>query len=241
MPVQQASLDALWNFENPVASEAALRRVAERVADPVEHAELQTQIARALGLQGRFDEAERMLARIPKHDPIVLTRIELERGRLLSSHGDPDAALPHFRRAIHAARKAGDGFLLIDALHMAAIVDTDHAERWFQEAMRELADIRDPRTQRWTIALCTNYGWHLHDAGRFAEALDAFRAAVTASLRLGTAEQLFVARWAEARCLRSLGRRAEALVLQQALHLERPDDEYVAAELAVLRAHRSRE
>ncbi len=238
MPVQQASLDALWNFDDPVSSEAALRRVAELVTDPVEHAELQTQVARALGLQGRFDEAERLLARVPKLHPVVVTRIELERGRLLNSDGDPDAALPHFLRAIAAARKAGDDFLLLDALHMAAIVDVEHAERWFQEAIRELADIRDPRTQRWTVALCTNYGWHLHDAGRFAEALDAFRAAVTASLRLGTAEQLFVARWAEARCLRSLGRRAEALVIQQALHLERPDDEYVAEELALLRKHR---
>jgi tetratricopeptide (TPR) repeat protein len=240
MPVQQASLDALWNFDDPVASEAALRRVAELVTDPVERAELQTQIARALGLQGRFDEAERLLDRVPKHDPVVLTRVELERGRLLYSDGDPDAALPHFRRAIHAARAGGDDFLLLDALHMAAIVDTDHAARWFQEAMRELADIRDPRTQRWTVALCTNYGWHLHDAGRFAEALDAFRAAVTAGLRLGTAEQLFVARWAEARCLRSLGRRAEALVIQQALHVERPDDEFVAEELTILRTGRLR-
>jgi tetratricopeptide (TPR) repeat protein len=238
MPVQQASLDALWNFDDPVASEAALRRVADAVTDPVERAELQTQVVRALGLQGRFDEAERLLARIPRHDPVVLTRIELERGRLLNSDGDPDAALPHFLRAIHGARRAGNDFLLIDALHMAAIVDSEHAEHWFQEAMRELADIRDLRIQRWTVALCTNYGWHLHDAGRFAEALDAFRAAVTASLRFGTADQLFVARWAEARCLRSLGRRAEALVIQQALHLERPDDEYVAEELAILRKHR---
>lgn len=183
MPVQQASLDALWNFENPVASEAALRRVAELVTDEVERAELLTQVARALGLQRRFDEAEQLLARVPTLDPVVVTRIELERGRLLHSDGDPDAALPHLLRAVDAARRAGDDFLLIDALHMAAIVDADHAERWFREAFAELADIRDPRTQRWTIALCTNYGWHLHDAGRFAEALDSFRAAVTASSR----------------------------------------------------------
>jgi tetratricopeptide (TPR) repeat protein len=208
------------------------------VTDPAERAELETQIVRALGLQGRFEEAERLLAGIPRLDPLVVTRIELERGRLLNSDGDPDAALPFFRRAITAARQAGDDFLLIDALHMAAIVDTEHAEQWFQEAMRELADVRDPRTQRWTVALCTNYGWHLHDEGRYAEALESFRAAVTASLRLGTSEQHFVARWAEARCLRSLGRRAEALVIQQALHVERPDDEYVAEELAMLRKHR---
>jgi tetratricopeptide (TPR) repeat protein len=238
MPVEQASLDALWNFDDPVASEAALRRVAELVTDPVERAELQTQVARAMGLQGRFAEAERLLAAIPRLDPVVVTRVELERGRLLNSDGDPGAALPHFLRALHGARRARDDFLLLDALHMAAIVDTEHAEHWFQQAMLELADIRDARTQRWTIALCTNYGWHLHDAGRYAEALDAFRAAVTAALRFGGAEQLFVARWAEARCLRSLGRRAEALVIQQALHLERPDDEYVAEELAILRAAR---
>jgi tetratricopeptide (TPR) repeat protein len=238
MPVEQASLDALWNFDDPVASEAALRRVAELVTDPVERAELQTQVVRALGLQGRFDEAERLLAGIPRLDPVVVTRIELEHGRLLNSDGDPDAALPHFLRAVDAARRAADDFLLIDALHMAAIVDTERSERWFREALGELADIRDLRTQRWTIALCTDYGWHLHDVGRFAEALELFRAAVAASLRLGGAEQLFVARWAEARCLRSLGRRAEALVIQQALHLERPDDEYVAEELAILRKHR---
>jgi tetratricopeptide (TPR) repeat protein len=238
MPVEQASLDALWNFEDPVASEAALRRVTGLVTDAVERAELQTQVVRALGLQGRFDEADRLLDGVEPVSPVVEARVELERGRLLNSDGDPDAALPHFVRAADAARRASHSFLLLDALHMAAIVDTENAERWFQEAINELADIRDPRTQRWTVALCTNYGWHLHDTGRFGEALDAFRTAVAASLRVGTLEQLFVARWAEARCLRSLGRRAEALVLQQALHVERPDDEYVTEELAILRAAR---
>jgi hypothetical protein len=51
----------------------------------------------------------------------------------------------------------------------------------------------------------------------------------------GTADQLHVAQWAVARCLRSLGRLEEAREIQERLFAARPDDEYVVSELAELR------
>ncbi|NHB83622.1 hypothetical protein G7085_00010 [Tessaracoccus sp. HDW20] len=42
--------------------------------------ELSTQVARALGLQGRYEEADAELDAIMSSAPVVLQRIELERG-----------------------------------------------------------------------------------------------------------------------------------------------------------------
>src|SRR5580765_3893156 len=56
------ALDALWDFGDPVGSETRFR---QRLSDmpPGSHAaeELRTQLARAMGLQGRFEEAAAQL------------------------------------------------------------------------------------------------------------------------------------------------------------------------------------
>jgi hypothetical protein len=62
--LDQSELDALWNFDDPIAS---ADRFAQAAAEPdrseVVRAELETQRARALGLQQRFDEADAKLGR----------------------------------------------------------------------------------------------------------------------------------------------------------------------------------
>jgi len=235
--VTQELLDALWDFTDPAHSEQRLREAArgDRVT-PEDRAELETQIARALGLQSRFDEADRLLQQIVFDSPRVATRVLLERGRVRNSSGHPQDAAAYFANARAAANRAGLVFLEVDALHMLAIADAPHAARWTREALAVLEHIGDERTKRWAVALHNNLGWNLHEAGRFDDALTQFSLAQGAAIRFGTQDQQFSARWAVARCLRSLGRAGEALEIQRELGQQRPDDADVREELAILLA-----
>ena len=111
----------LWDFDDPEGSEQRLREAAA-IAEGADQLVLLTQVARALGLQERYDEAHGVLDHLATNDQEVATRISLERGRLLRSAGEPEEARPHFEAAVASARSAGLDVLLIDALHMVALV-----------------------------------------------------------------------------------------------------------------------
>jgi tetratricopeptide (TPR) repeat protein len=196
-------------------------------------------VARALGLQGRFDEADALLDTIatdpagaPAH-PVVGVRRDLERGRLRNSAGDPAAARPLFRSALRQAEESGLDFLAADAAHMLAIADPDGAERWTRRGLAVVQRSDDPRCARWAGSLHNNLGWSRHDAGDHAAALAEFQAALAAYRAGGTDEQVRVARWTVARCLRSLGRLDEALAIQTEL-ASGPSDGYVDEEIGEL-------
>jgi len=194
MTVAQALLDELWDFSDAAASEARLRSAAARATDADERAELETQVARALGLQDRFAEADELLDALSAHAPAVRTRRALERGRLRNSAGDAAAAVPLFRAAAEDAASAGLVFLQVDALHMLAIADADNSAEWTREALAVLEATDDARTQRWKVALHNNEGWTHFEAGRWAAAVTAFERSRDAALRWGTPQQ---AQWAD--------------------------------------------
>lgn len=195
MTLSQALLDELWDFADPAASEARLRAAAEAEADAATRGELETQVARALGLQERFAEADAVLSTIPVTSDTVSVRIALERGRLRNSDGDPSAARPLFERAAEmAAASAHLTFLQVDALHMLAIADPEHAQEWTYRAVAVLDPTTDPRTRRWLVSLHNNAGWAHLDAGRPHEAIAEFEKALDAAARWGTPQQ---AQWAE--------------------------------------------
>jgi len=195
----QADLDTLWDFSDAAASEARLRAAAT-AASGTDRAELDTQVARALGLQERYADAEAILAAVTDPAPVVHVRVLLERGRVRNSSGDPDGAVPLFREAADAAASAGLVLLRVDALHMLAIADAAHAADWTREALAVLDDVDDPRTLRWAVSLHNNAGWAHFDAGRLTDALDAFLKAKDAAARWGTAQQLVWADEALAEC-----------------------------------------
>lgn len=228
-------LDELWDFSDPDASAERFRTEIPGASPAAAH-ELSTQLARALGLAGRFDEAKAVLDAIQSGEPVVRIRLALERGRLANSAGRPAEAVPSFAGALELAEVAGEDFLAVDAAHMLAIADEERAGEWAARGIQLVDASSDLRTKRWAIALHNNLGWLHHDAGLYPEALDEFQRADAAALAHGTSEQQQIAQWAIARCLRSLGRTAEALAIQEQLVLLRPDDEYVREELALLRA-----
>ena len=189
MTLDQTTLDDLWDFADAAGSEARLRAAFDAATDPVERRELRTQIARALGLQERFTEAHGMLDALDLDEPVVAVRAALERGRLHNSAGAPVEATWHFRRAASLAEANGLTFLRIDALHMLAIADPEHADEHTDTALRELTGVEDARTRRWLVALHNNRGWARLEAGDKAGALDAFEAAKDAADAYGTEQQ----------------------------------------------------
>ena len=117
---------------------------------------------------------------------------------------------------------------------MLAIADEDKAQEWTRLALGLIETADDPRTARWSGALHNNLGWALHDGGDPAAALDEFAAALAAYEATGTPEQQRIARWTVARCLRTLGRTAEALDIQLRVLESGPEDGYVSEELGEL-------
>jgi len=249
---EQQMIDRLWDFSDPAASEERFREAADDDTHPAHvRAVLATQLARALGIQGRTAEALAVLEAvaaegIPAEDPErdaaeVRARVAIERGRILAAADRRAEAVPELTRGVREAALAGSPFLVLDALHMLALNDEGHEEEWAAEGLDVLSTSRDPRVLRWGVALHNNLGWTMHDAGRAEAALAQFEQAVESADRYGTAEQQHVARWSVARCLRTLGRTEEALDLQRELARARPDDPYVQAELAELAGAESAE
>lgn len=190
MAIAQTTLDELWDFSDPAASEGRLRDAAAEESDAVARAELQTQVARALGLQERYDEAEAVLDLVETAAAEAGVRVALERGRVRNSSGDAVAAVELFQAAADAAAAADLVFLQVDALHMLGIADPEHAEEWTARALAVLDETADERTQRWRVSLRNNAGWAHFDAGRYVEALAEFEASRDAATRWGTPQQV---------------------------------------------------
>ena len=236
------NLDALWDFDRPAVSEERFQ-AALGIATDEDALILRTQLARALGLQQRFDEAAAELATVEAVGdlpPLARTYLHLERGRLLNSGGKPDEAKPEFLRALEEAEAAKLDYQAADAAHMLAIVEPGEAQiGWAQRALAIAEASDDSRARRWVGSVTHNLGWTLHDLGRHEEALALFERALAFReeqyrAQQGDAEAVRVGRWTVARGLRSVGRFEEALAIQRELEDTGPEDGYVSEEIAEL-------
>jgi tetratricopeptide (TPR) repeat protein len=243
--------DALWNYEQPEQTERAFLAVLHQTgeeAPPSYRLQLLTQIARAQGLQRRFDAAHETLDRVQQEladrrllageTEAVAPRIRylLERGRVLNSSGQIERSRHFFLDAWQVARSARQDGYAVDAAHMLGIVQpADEGLAWNRKALALAQASVDPDARRWQGSLYNNLGWIYHDAGDYDQALTLFESAVAAWEVDGQTERVPSARWAVARTLRSLGRFQAALIQQQALLAEfertgKPDG-YVQEEL----------
>lgn len=217
--------DTLWDFSDPALSEARFREAVANAESEDEALIFRTQVARALGLQRRFDEAHSVLdsiaANAKRPSAEVRVRIDLERGRVHNSSSDRETALPCFAEALDAAAVAGLDALAVDAAHMLGIVEPGEAgERWTRRAV-DMADASsDPKARRWRGSLLNNLGWSRFAAGDASDALRCFEAALAARIEAGSPEPIRVARWCVARAQRELGRVSEAMETQASLHAE---------------------
>lgn len=239
----------IWDFDDPRGSYATFERYSEDAGTTtLPGLAFQTQMARALGLQDHHDGATTALDLVErdlksfsdgKSRRHVQGRIEIERGRVLNSAGRPADSLPHFEAAADHAERAGTAGLVVDALHMVAIVvgqteSPEAAAQWSLRAIAAADASTDPAARRWLGSLHNNLGWVKHDSRAYGEALDHFLRALAAREESGTPEQVAIARWCVGRALRSLQRYPQALVVQDEL-AQNPlslDDGYVHEERA---------
>ena len=206
--VAVTDVTSLWDFADPAGSEQRFRAAAD-IAEGSDRLVLLTQVARALGLQQRYDEGYAVLDSLAVGDPEVATRAALERGRLLRSSGDADAARPYFEAAARAAREGGLEALQVDALHMVALVaPAEDQLRLNEEALAVARAATDETARDWDASLLNNLGMVHADAGDWPAALAAFEQALAARERIGDAGRTRVARWMVGWALRNLDRKS---------------------------------
>lgn len=208
-------LRPLWDFADLDGSEERLRVALEGEATDDGRAELLTQLARVEGLRGDFDSGERLVgeaAALAGDQGAAAARVDLERGRLRRSSGDPEAALPLFVSAFDKATAAGEWFIAADAAHMAALASPGREGfvEWTQRGI-ELGEEHEEASY-WAGPLLNNLGWEQYDAGELDAALDTFERALQAREREpDEPEPIALARYAVAKALRGLGRSEEAI------------------------------
>jgi tetratricopeptide (TPR) repeat protein len=215
-------LRPLWDFDDLDASEMRLRAQLDEETTDAGRAEVLTQLARVQGLRGSFDAGDLLLDEavpLAGDDAVARARVDLERGRVRRSSGDPEAARPLFDAAFATAVEAGQTFIAADAAHMAALVapDRDGFIAWTQRGI-ELAT-NDEDARHWLGPLYNNIGWNSYDADEFEEALTSFRRGLEAREAEGEeGASVEIARWTIGKALRALGRSDEAVpLLEQAV------------------------
>jgi tetratricopeptide (TPR) repeat protein len=215
-------LRPLWDFDDLDATEKRLHAQLEAEASDARRAEVLTQLARVCGLRGDFEAGDVLLdeARALGGDSrIVATRVDLERGRIRRSSGDPASARPLFESAYALALAERQHFVATDAAHMVALAasDRDDFVDWTQRGIG-LAELHDDASY-WLGPLLNNLGWEYYEAGDLELALDAFERALRA--REGdpaNAAAIEIARYALGKTLRGLDRSDEAIpLLEQAV------------------------
>lgn len=224
-PARLPDFDSLWNYADPQATEQRFRTLlpaAEASGDRGYHAELLTQIARALGLQREFDSAHHVLdvveKGLPELGPRPRVRYLLERGRAFNSSDRRAEAGPLFQEAWELARANDLEFHEVDAAHMLAIVaPAGEQMAWNLKALETALASDDAKTRGWVGSLQNNIGWTYFDQKKYDSALTMFESALQFRRSQGREEEIRIARWCVAKVQRHLGRVDEALRTQRAI------------------------
>ena len=234
-------LRALWDFDDLDATESRLRARLAEESSGAGRAEVLTQLARVEGLRGDFDQGERLVAEaepLAAGSGLARARVDLERGRLRCSSGDPGAALPLFVSAFALAADAGELFVAADAAHMSALAAPDDSGflDWTERGI-DLVAGAEPSDRYWLGPLLNNLGWHHFEAGAYERALEAFERALAERKRNPedrSGNEL--ALYAVAKTLRALARPQEGVPLLEsavaAAEAESRSDGWLEEELA---------
>jgi tetratricopeptide (TPR) repeat protein len=218
-------IDALWDYNDAHATENKFKElvtIAQESGEEAYYAELLTQIARAQGLQMKYDDAHATLDTVET----VLTpemirprvRCLLERGRVYNSSGMPDSARPYFVNAWKLAAEHGEDYYAIDAVHMLQIVDPPDQQLERANLAISMAEkTEDSRARKWLGPLYNNTGWTYFDLERYTEALEMFEKGLRWRKEQNDERGVRIQTWNIARTYRALQRVDEALLMQQSL------------------------
>src|SRR5205809_5306076 len=220
--------DKLWDYAHPEISEQRFRELLPRALDSRDLpylTQLLTQIARAEGLQRKFEDAHKTLDRVEKAmlkaeaDDKTRVRYLLERGRVFNSSGKRDEARPLFLQALELAVKSKDDFNAVDAAHMMAIVETNEKQlEWNLKALGLAENSTDEKARKWRGSLYNNLGWTYFEQRQFEEALLMFEKAREFQEQQGDPNKIMIAKWCVAKTLRMMDHTEEALEMQRDLY-----------------------
>ena len=235
-----------WNFDDPAASELVFRDLLETTTNAVDRVVVQTQIARALGLQGKFEEGMSLIDSLADVDHTTLAWRAIEMGRLHRSKGEIEPAGANFILAMSQSDQHEEEnpdpvleSLHFDAIHMYALVLSPADQITFtKDALSKLSESPNPLVRRWSVTFLNNLGMAYCEVGDWQSAYAAFLDAQGDARQLGDPNRIFPARYMVGWALRNLGRNEEALAhmteLQKDLLAAGRSDQYVEAELAIL-------
>ena len=217
--------DKLWDYDHPDITERRFRELLPAALDSQDlsyFSQLLTQIARAEGLQRKYENAHKTLDRVDKAMLKIndKTRIRylLERGRVYNSSGKPDTAKPLFQEAFDLSALLKEDFFAVDAAHMMAIVEEPEKQmEWNLKALDMAENSSDERARNWRASLCNNTGWTYFDSGNYEEALYMFEKALQLREEQGNPDNIRIAKWCVAKTLRMKGHTDEAMDIQQQL------------------------
>jgi tetratricopeptide (TPR) repeat protein len=217
----------LWDWDHPDKSEAAFRELLPKASTESEKVEILTQVARAQGLQRKFEEAHKTLDGVEKMlgaDGIkarARIRYLLERGRVFNSSKQQDKAKAPFTEAWELGQKSGEENLAVDAAHMMGIAETGDASlAWNEKAIAYAEQARDPKCKGWLGPLYNNTGWTYYDKKDYPKALEILTKAQTWFEQKGNPSQIRIAKYSVGKVLRALGKVTEALAIQEKLLAE---------------------
>jgi len=224
---QLPDFDSLWDYDHPGATERRFRELLPAALDSRDFpylTQLLTQIARAEGLQRKFQDAHKTLDRVEKAmlkaeaDDKTRVRYLLERGRVFNSSGKRDEARPLFLQALDLAAKSKDDFNAVDAAHMMAIVEpTEKQSEWNLKALDIAENSADEKARKWTSSLYNNIGWTYFEQKQYEESLLMFEKAVEFREKEGDPNKIMIAKWCVAKSLRMIDHTEEALEMQRNL------------------------
>jgi len=221
-------IDDLWDYNEPKETEKRFIELLEKNKDSnLEYLlEIKTQLARTQSLQMNFEKAHKILDSV-KDDlssemTVVQIRYLLERGRAYNSNKEKEKSKELFKQAYALAQKHKKDFYAVDSAHMMGIVQ-DYPEdlQWNEKAKQIAENSDDEKAQKWLASLYNNIGWSYHDADNYKEALKNFKKALKSRESENDINKTLIAKWCIGRCLRSLGKIEEALIILESLISER--------------------
>lgn len=168
------AIHTVWNFGKPAESEQAFRDLVAKSKGEY-RLEARTQVARALGLQRKFDEAHAVLdaveKELAKEHTAARMRYLLERGRTFNSSKKKDEAKALFLEAWTYGNETGEEYLAVDAAHMVTfVVPPQEQLAWNEKAIALAEKSEDPRSKLWLGTLYNNTGWAYHELKEYEKA-----------------------------------------------------------------------
>jgi tetratricopeptide (TPR) repeat protein len=236
-----SDFDSLWDYTNPAGTEREFLKILKQMSqENPAYPELLTQIARAQGLQHKYNEAHITLDKVEKRLDTKPSRVKvrylLERGRVFNSSGKADLALPLFEQAEEMATQLAEDFLAVDAVHMLAILaPPDQSLTLNLRAIKMADSSKQENANNWLGSLYNNTGWSYHKLGDYESALKTFQKAEAWQRSKGRVDELRIAQWTMGRTLRSMKKYEEALSrqmdLEKELEVAGEEDGYVFEEI----------